>query len=203
MLESWIAGVITVGARVLVNPRVQWSGCEPDARPRIYYSNHSSHLDFVLLWWALPSRLRRLTRPVAASDYWDRVKVRRYMIHRVFQGVLVHRGEPETHDSVSLMLETLDQRHSLILFPEGTRGSGHGLGPFRSGLYHLARARPRIEIVPVWIGNSARVLSKGSFLPVPLLCSVTFGSPLHIERDEEKSGFLERMRHHLLALEAR
>lgn len=201
MLESCIAGLITAGAQWLVNSRTQWSGCEPDARRRIYYSNHTSHLDFVLLWSALPSRLRARTRPVAASDYWERLKLRRYLIHRVFQGVLVYRSEWEKQDSISPMLHALDCGESLILFPEGTRGSGKGLGMFKNGLFHLAQARPWIELVPVWIRNSGRVLPKGAYLPVPLLCSVTFGRPLHIEANEDKAGFLQRLRLHLLALE--
>ena len=38
---------------------------------RIYFANHSSHLDFVVIWSALPPRLRRHARPVAGRDYWD------------------------------------------------------------------------------------------------------------------------------------
>lgn len=202
MLESLIAVLITGGAQLLTNPRTRWLGCGPDARQRIYYSNHTSHLDFVLLWSALPPRLRTRTRPVAASDYWDRVTLRRYMIHRVFRGILVHRNETEKQKSFAPMLEALGRQDSLIVFPEGTRRSGEELGCFKSGLFHLAQARPEIDLIPVWIGNSSRVLPKGSYLPLPLLCSVTFGGPLHIAPEEEKAAFLNRLRRSLLDLEA-
>ena len=200
MLESCIAGLITGGAQLLTNPRVRWLGCEPDMRQRIYYSNHTSHLDFVLLWSALPPRLRFRTRPVAASDYWECAGIRRYIIHQVFHGVLAYRSELEKQKSMSEMLCALDRKESLILFPEGTRGSGDTLGQFKSGFFHLAQARPSIELVPVWITNSARVLPKGTFWPVPLLCSVTFGTPVHIEPNEERAGFLNRLQGHLLNL---
>lgn len=204
MLESCMAGLIVAGTHCLVNPHVRWLGCEPLVRPRVYFANHASHLDFVLLWSALPRGLRARTRPVAASDYWDQAKLRRYLIHRVFQGVLVRRGESqEMQDSIDPMLKALDQQESLILFPEGTRGAGDEVGAFRSGIFHIAEARPETELVPAWITNSGRVLPKGGFLPVPLLCSVTFGLPLHIERNEDKAGFLQRLRARLLALEER
>lgn len=202
MLESWTAGLITLGAHWLVNPRVRWSGWKPDERPRIYYSNHTSHLDFVLLWSALPPRLRSQCRPVAASDYWDRMKLRKYLVHSVFRGVPVYRSKWEKEDSMLPMLRVLDRQESLILFPEGTRGSGNELGLFRSGLYHLARARPEIELVPVWIRNSSRVLPKGAYLPLPLLCSITFGAPVQIEAGEDKVCFLQRLRRELQDLEA-
>ena len=35
-----------------------------------------------------------------------------------------------------------------------------------------------IDIVPVWIDNSYRILPKGFAIPVPLQCSITFGPPL-------------------------
>ena len=41
-------------------------------RQRIYFGNHSSHLDFIVIWSALPPRLRRHARPVAGRDYWAR-----------------------------------------------------------------------------------------------------------------------------------
>jgi 1-acyl-sn-glycerol-3-phosphate acyltransferase len=201
-LESLTAALIIGGLQFLTNPRTRWLGCRPDAAARIYYSNHTSHLDFVLLWSALPRRPRAQTRPVASVDYWERTIVRRYMIQRVFRGLLVKRGQAGRETSLARMLEALARQESLIVFPEGTRGSGGELGSFRCGLFHLAQARPEVDLIPVWIGNSSRVLPRGSFLPLPLMCSVTFGEPLHIVAGEEKASFLDRLRRSLLALEA-
>jgi 1-acyl-sn-glycerol-3-phosphate acyltransferase len=164
--------------------------------------NHTSHLDFVLLWSALPRSLRAQTRPVAASDYWERLSLRRYVIRRVFGGVLIRRYLTEKERCLEPLLDALDRRESLIVFPEGTRGDGDVLGPFRAGLYHLAQIRQEVDLVPVWLTNCSRVLPKGSYLPLPLLCSVTFGSPQRIQPNEAKAGFLDRMRHRLLELEA-
>lgn len=201
MLASLSAFVITSAARLLTGARALWLGCTPQPVQRLYYANHSSHGDFVLLWASLPDELRRRTRPVAGADYWQRDGLRRYLINKVFNGVLIDRERATPgHNPLQPMLDALDQGDSLILFPEGTRNLEDGLLPFKSGLYHLTRLRPEIELVPVWIANLNRVMPKGRALPLPLLCTLSFGTPLERLEDEGKQAFLERARNALLAL---
>ena len=201
MLASLIAFAITSGARLLTGARALWLGCTAQPVQRLYYANHSSHGDYVLLWASLPAELRRRTRPVAGADYWLTGGVRRYLIQRVFNAVLVDR-QPASPDSNPLqpMLDALDRGDSLILFPEGTRNLEAGLLPFKSGLYHLARTRPGVELIPVWIANLNRAMPKGRALPLPLLCTLSFGAPLAHLEEEGKAAFLERARNALLAL---
>jgi 1-acyl-sn-glycerol-3-phosphate acyltransferase len=201
MLASLTAFIITSAARLLTGARALWLGCTPTPVQRLYYANHSSHGDFVLLWASLPAPLRRTTRPVAGADYWQRDGVRRYLINKVFNGVLIdrERATPEANP-LQPMLDALDQGDSLILFPEGTRNLSDGLLPFKSGLFHLTRLRPDIELVPVWIANLNRVMPKGRTLPLPLLCTLSFGKPLEPLTDESKDEFLQRARNALLAL---
>ena len=194
-------GVVGI-ARVLAGGNVRRVGFTPDERQRIYFANHASHLDFVLVWAALPPSLRAITRPVAAKDYWDRPGFRRYLGVKVFNAVLVDRQpvQPAPQSAIDVLLEGLGEKHSLILFPEGTRGDGSTIAAFKSGLYRLGKARPDVELIPAYINNLNRVLPKGEFVPVPMLASVSFGEPMQVGEDEDKQSFLDRARNAILEL---
>jgi 1-acyl-sn-glycerol-3-phosphate acyltransferase len=201
MLERLVAALITAGIRMLTGVQARWLGCGPSDVQRVYFANHASHADFVLIWSVLPQHLRKMTRPVAASDYWSRGAVRRYLIHRVFRGVLIARGKFErAHNPIAEMGRAIEEGASLILFPEGTRGPGGQVQPFKAGVYHLAHAYANLELVPVWIDNAYRVMPKGVLLPIPLLCSVAFGKPLRLEAGEHKPEFLDRLCQSLVEL---
>lgn len=201
MLAALTAFAITSAARLLTGARALWLGSTAQATQRLYYANHSSHGDFVLLWASLPPELRKRTRPVAGADYWQKPGVRSFLINNVFNGVLVDRERKEGSNPLQAMLDALDGGDSLIIFPEGTRNLGdEPLLPFKSGLYHLAQARPDVELVPVWIANLNRVMPKGRALPLPLLCTLSFGAALEPIEGEGKEAFLERARSALLAL---
>jgi 1-acyl-sn-glycerol-3-phosphate acyltransferase len=184
----------------VIGARVRWAGCHPNSRRRIYFANHSSHLDFVVLWSALPAHVRRHTRPVAAADYWQSGRVRRFMAGQ-FNAVLIERHRvSRCADPIEVMLAAMGDAGSLILFPEGTRALDGSVGRFRGGLYRLARRRPDAELVPVYLGNLDRVLPKGEWLPAPLICSVSFGPPLRLADGETCAAFLERARAAVLSL---
>lgn len=196
------AVVVTLFARFVTAVRGIWVGNEPSRKRRIYFANHASHGDFILIWIVLPPRLRRKTRPVAGSDYWLKSKLRRFIGRDVFNAVLIDRNrDTRTGDPIAIMQEAIDTGSSLILFPEGTRNeTDEPLQPFKAGLYHLASSRPHVELVPVWIENLNRVMPKGEFIPVPLMCSVTFGPSLQVAAGEACETFLARARDALLAL---
>jgi 1-acyl-sn-glycerol-3-phosphate acyltransferase len=205
LIEAACATAVATFARLITGVRGEWRGCAPDPRRRIYFANHRSHADFVLIWTVLPAPLRRVTRPVAGADYWLKSGLRKFIGQGVFRAVLIDRNSATRDaDPIAIMAAALDQKNSLILFPEGTRNtSEEPLLPFKSGLYHLARARPDVELVPVWIENLNRVMPKGEFVPIPLLCSVTLGAPIMLGAGEDKAAFLDRSRNSLLALATR
>lgn len=202
MLEPIVSNAVIGFARLVTGVRGNWKGCAPEAKPRIYFANHNSHGDFVLIWTVMPAALRRMTRPVAAADYWLHSPLRRYLGTRVFRSVHIPRGSAtREEDHIQPLTQALDEGASLILFPEGTRNTTSAkLLPFKSGLYRLAKVRPDIDMVPVWIENLNRVMPKGQFVPIPLLCTVTFGAPIRWTPGEPNLAFRERSRAALLAL---
>ena len=180
-------------AKIITGASARWLGCGPDTRQRVYFANHASNLDALVIWAALPPPVRALTRPVAARDYWTKGRVRPYLANHIFNALLIERKKPTVADNpLKDMLTALGDRHSLIIFPEGGRQTGGEMAPFKSGLYHLAKHRPDVEFIPVLIENLNRILPKGEFLPVPVLGGVNFGTPVKLEPGEDKDAFLQR-----------
>ncbi|MDP2262442.1 MAG: lysophospholipid acyltransferase family protein [Hydrogenophaga sp.] len=186
--------------RVLTGAQARWHGCPPMAEQRIYFANHQSHADLVLIWAALPEELRSITRPIAARDYWTASNFKRWITTEVFNAVYVERERKGEEDPLQPLIDALSSGDSLILFPEGTRGYEEDPQPFKSGLYNLAQRFPGVVLVPAWIHNVQRVMPKGEVVPVPVLCSVTFGEPLRLEAGESRSDFLVRARLAVMAL---
>jgi 1-acyl-sn-glycerol-3-phosphate acyltransferase len=195
-----IANCAAAAVRLLTGATCRWVGCAPTGKQRVYFANHTSNLDFVLLWASLPRSVRIRTRPIAAHDYWTRNRLRLALADKIFHAVLIERKRvTRTNNPIAPMLSALSEGYSLIIFPEGGRATKDPT-EFKSGIFHLARARPELEFVPVYIQNLNRVLPKGEILPIPILCSVHFGSPLYLEPNEEKVEFMRRAQKAMLDL---
>lgn len=193
-----IASLLFGATRFLVGARARWMGATPSSAQRIYFANHASHLDTLVLWAALPAELRRRTRPVAAADYWGRNRLYRYLALDVLRAVLIDRGAGA--DALIPLADALRAGDSLIVFPEGTRNPAPLPGPFKAGLYFLGKDFPQVELVPVYLDNLHRALPKGVYLPVPVSTSALFGAPMQVEPGETKADFLARAQAAVTAL---
>jgi 1-acyl-sn-glycerol-3-phosphate acyltransferase len=193
--------------RLFTGAQARWQGCAPAAasKPRIYFANHVSNLDFVLIWSSLPPPLRRRTRPAAAHDYWSAPAWRRRIAENIFHAVLIERHKiTRDNHPVNQLAAVIDAGDSIIIFPEGTRNPDPRapMAEFKTGLHHLAHRCPAADLIPVYLENLSRVLPKGEWLPLPILCSVTFGPPLDRLERESKPDFLRRARDAVAALAA-
>ena len=202
--HPWLAKVFGYGllgfVRLLTGAQARWYGSPPKAEQRIYFANHQSHADLVMIWAALPEELRSITRPIAARDYWTKSDFKRWITTAVFNAVYVDRERQGDEDPLQPLIDALQSGDSLIIFPEGTRGHAAEPQAFRAGLYNLALRFPDVVLVPAWIANVQRVMPKGEVVPVPVLCSVTFGAPIRLEPGEERRAFLDRARAAVIAL---
>lgn len=192
---------VALAARVITGCHSRQVGQRVRTGPRVYFANHTSNLDAVVVWSSLPRQCRQSCRIVAARDYWGKTATRRWLSCKVFRAVLIDRTDVSRHNNPLTAITTcLDEGCSVIIFPEGTRGDGETTAQFRPGLWHVARARPEIEFVPVWIENLSRVLPKGEVLPVPIAVAVTIGEPVKLDHPETKPAFLQRCRSAMLSL---
>jgi 1-acyl-sn-glycerol-3-phosphate acyltransferase len=194
--SALLVGVV----KLLVGAYARWVGTKPAETQRIYFANHTSHIDTLAIWSSLPRGLRSRTRPIAARDYWGK-GIRKYIATRGFGAVLIDRKREDSNaDPLDPLRAALRAGDSLIIFPEGTRGNEAAPARFRSGLYRLADEFPSIELVPVYLDNLHRSLPKGALLPVPMVCTVRFGAPIALAPGEEKEAFLDRARAAVIAL---
>jgi 1-acyl-sn-glycerol-3-phosphate acyltransferase len=196
IMSLFLLGLI----RVLTGAQARWYGSPPKAEQRIYFANHQSHADLVMIWAALPLELRSITRPIAAKDYWTSSAFKQWITTSVFNAIYVDRARTGDQDPLEPLIEALTNGDSIILFPEGTRGNAEEPQAFKAGLYNLAMKFPDVVLVPAWINNVQRVMPKGEVVPVPILCSVTFGAPVKLEPAEERRAFLDRARLAVMAL---
>jgi 1-acyl-sn-glycerol-3-phosphate acyltransferase len=196
LMSFFLLGLV----RLLTGAQARWYGCPPKAEQRIYFANHQSHADLVMIWAALPAELRGITRPIAAKDYWTKTPFKQWITTAVFHAIYVDRARTGDQDPLEPLIEALNNGDSIILFPEGTRGNAEEPQSFKAGLYNLAMKFPQVVLVPAWINNVQRVMPKGEVVPVPILCSVTFGAPIRVEEGEERRAFLDRARENVIAL---
>jgi 1-acyl-sn-glycerol-3-phosphate acyltransferase len=186
--------------KALVGAQARWVDAAPSNVQSIYFTNHTSHLDTLALWAALPAEIRAKTRPVAAKDYWGSGLIKRFIALKVLNAVLIEREVSRHSDPLQPLLEALSSGDSLIIFPEGTRRTQAEPNEFKGGLYHLAEAFPNVKLVPVYLDTLHRSMPKGSILPVPLICTVRFGGAVKFDADEHKKEFLARAREAVLKL---
>ena len=191
----WLSYVLIGSVRALLGATPRWVGSKPEQRQRIYFANHTSHIDTVAIWSALTPDLRAKTRTAAAADYWGSSALKRTIALKALNAVLIDRKRTDPQaDPLGPLHDVLDAGQSVIIFPEGTRQPQPLPGAFKSGLYHLAQRFPDVELIPVYLDNLHRSMPKGTYLPVPLICTVRFGAPLPRILEEDKSAFLERAR---------
>jgi len=202
LFNTFATKTLIVLTRILSGATVLWYESQPDdSCQRVYFANHTSHLDALVIWAALPSAIREKTRMVAAQDYWDAGPIRRYVSQSLLNAVLIERENVSFKNTpVKVMADEMQNEFSLILFPEGGRSQDGTLGEFKSGLYYLCKRRPDLELIPIYLNNLNSILPRGQTLPVPMLSRVIFGPPMWLEMDERKESFLTRARNAVLKL---
>ena len=189
---SLVARALAWSVRLATGVR---SGALPHWRPgSVFFANHSSHLDSLVIWAALPHAIREKTSPVAATDYWEKTAPRRWLAKRIFNAILLDRhGRPaDRSHPLAKVSAALDEGRSLIIFPEGTRSADGKMSEFKAGLHYLRKCHPESLFFPVSLDNLSRILPKGVLLPVPVIGRIVVHEAMAEVADESRESFLKR-----------
>jgi len=151
----------------------------PERGPFILAANHNSHLDVFVIVASLPLRLVTRTHVVAAGDYFARHRVPFAILDFLLKPVWIDR-KSGSRDPLVRMNTLLEAGESIIIFPEGTRGTAGRMGGFQRGVGKLALDHPEAPLLPVYLRGAERAMPRESSMPVPLWQHVTFGPPQRI-----------------------
>jgi 1-acyl-sn-glycerol-3-phosphate acyltransferase len=170
--------------------------------PVILVANHASHMDTPVILSALPRKLRERTAVAAAADYFYRNRITAWLASLLFNTVPVDRkGGGGGTKGASHLDKLLDDGWNLLLYPEGTRSRGNGLGRVRRGAAVLA-SHHNLSIVPIRVTGTADAMPPGAVWPRRLRgrlfsrrhrVEVAFGEPIPPQPDPE--ALIERVQH--------
>jgi 1-acyl-sn-glycerol-3-phosphate acyltransferase len=179
--------------------RVRVEGLEhvaPD-RPQVFASNHVSHVDVIALAANIPKQFRfvakkELGRIPVFGQAW-----------RAAGHIEVDRGDRASAIASLEAAGRLIRRDnsSVVIFPEGTRSTEAGLLPFKKGAFMLA-LHTGVEIVPVAVLGTRRILPKGAWRLRPGPVTVRFGAPVDTTRYDEdtRDALIDEVRARIEAL---
>ena len=125
-------------------------------RPYVVVANHESFVD-ILLISHLPWEMKWL-----AKDTFFRFPGVGWLM-RMAGDVRIVRDERSSADAaLAQCRQRLDDKVSVMIFPEGTRSRGGELGPFKTGAFRLA-IEAGVPILPVVVHGTRNALRSGDW----------------------------------------
>jgi len=173
-----------------------------DEGPSIIVANHNSHIDTLLLMSLFSGFQILKIHPVAAADYFCNTKWKSWFF-KTFIGLIPLKrtfGKITKEELFSEINEVLRAGETVIIYPEGTRGTDNTLQHFKSGVVHLSSMNPTVPIVPFYINGPDRILPKGSWVWVPFIADVYIAPAVYYKKvpakvlTAELEGIVQQLR---------
>jgi 1-acyl-sn-glycerol-3-phosphate acyltransferase len=146
----------------------------PADSPFVLVANHSSFADHLVLDAVLDGLRDTPTSYLTKAEAFVHPVRRRWT--EGMGGIPVDRDRPGK-ELLAAVDAVFADRGALVVYPEGTRGPGRPLLPFKDGAFRFA-VRAGVPVIPVAMWGAQHVLPKGEWLPRPARVRVVFGPAL-------------------------
>ena len=174
--------------------------------PVIFAANHSSHLDTVAVYAALPAPLRYRLAPAMSQDFFgalfgkDRAPLKQRLKDAagyalalaLFNAFPLPQQLSGARRALHYSGELIDAGYSILLFPEGTRTETGELLPFRPGVGLMAR-QLGVPVVPVRLRGLFEIFPAAASWPGVGKVSADFGEPIRAQAGESYQDFAARV----------
>jgi 1-acyl-sn-glycerol-3-phosphate acyltransferase len=180
-------------ARIVASPLLRGDeGLKSLEPPVIFAANHASHADTPLLLSCLPLRFRHRTVVAAAADYFFDRRWKADMWSFFLAAIPFERTKVNRR-SADLAADLLADGWNLVIFPEGGRSPDGWAQPFRPASAAYLAVRTGRPVVPVHLDGTRDLLPKGRRGLRRTRTTVTFGTPLSPDEQEDARRFGARI----------
>jgi len=153
----------------------------------ILIANHNSHMDTMAIMSSIPSKYIHRVHPIAAADFFGGSKFKEKLMRYMVNATLIPRKRPESNediDPVQVMSNLIEKGRSIIVYPEGSRGTPGVMTGFKKGIGYLINKNPYVDVIPVYLDGIHKTLPKGKNLILPYNCEIIFGDTIQFDSFE-------------------
>jgi len=163
----------------------------PHNRPTLIVANHASHLDMGLVKHALGSYADGMVT-LAAQDYFFEGPALKRAFFEQFSNLEPMPRTGALRSALRRAGEILNQGHTVLIFPEGTRSVNGTLAPFKPAVGHLV-LHHHVDILPLWLSGTFEALPRGARVLKGRRLGARIGPPLPSAELERLTAGLSSM----------
>lgn len=153
----------------------------------ILIANHNSHMDTMAIMSSIPPRYIHRVHPIAAADFFGGSKLKEKLMRSMVNATLIPRKRAESIediDPIQVMSNLIEKGRSIIVYPEGSRGTPGVMTDFKKGIGFLINKNPHVDVIPVYLAGIHKTLPKGKNLILPYNCEIIFGDTIKFDSFE-------------------
>lgn len=153
----------------------------PKSENVVFISNHQSDFDIAIFMAMIPKH-----KGFVAKIELDKIPILRKWLEYTDSVLIDRKNLRQSLDAINKAVEVVKNKHSMVIFPEGTRSKGDKMGEFKAGSFKLA-IKSNAPIVPVSIDGSYKIKEKNKGFIRPANVDVYIHKPIYLRDIDAKS----------------